>query len=61
MKYSVCVETLNIIEIEATSEDDAIKKVRSALIAQKQIKETDPVTFSIAKEVVLEDEKNEKE
>ena len=60
MKYSVCVETLNIIEIEAVSEDDAIKKVRSVLIAQKQMKETDPVTFSIAKEVVLEDIKNEK-
>lgn len=60
MKYSVCVETLNIIEIEAVSEDDAIKKVRSVLIAQKQMKETDPVTFSIAKEVVLEDVKNEK-
>ena len=61
MKYSVCVETLNIIEIEAVSEDDAIKKVRSILIAQKQMKETDPVTFSIAKEVVLEDIKNEKQ
>lgn len=61
MQYSVCVETLNIIKVEATSEDDAIKKVRSALIAQKQIKETDPVTFSVAKEVVLEDTKNEKE
>ena len=60
MKYSVCVETLNIIEIEAVSEDDAIKKVRSVLIAQIQMKETDPVTFSIAKEVVLEDVKNEK-
>ena len=60
MKYSVCVETLNIIEIEAISEDDAIKKVRSVLIAQKQMKETDAVTFSIAKEVVLEDIKNEK-
>jgi hypothetical protein len=61
MQYSVCVETLNIIKVEATSEDDAIKKVRSALIAQKQMKETDPVTFSVAKEVVLEDTKNEKE
>lgn len=61
MKYSVCVETLNIIEIEAVSEDDAIKKVRSALIAQKQMKETDPVTFSVAKEIILEDTKNEKE
>jgi hypothetical protein len=61
MQYSVCVETLNIIKVEATSEDDAIKKVRSALIAQKQMKETDPVIFSVAKEVVLEDTKNEKE
>ena len=62
MKYNVCVEILNIIEIEATSEDDAIEKVRSALIAQKQIKETDPVTFSVAEEVVLEeDAKDEKE
>ena len=59
MKYSVCVETLNIIEIEAVSEDDAIKKVRSVLIAQKQMKETDAVTFSIAKEVILEVLKNE--
>ena len=61
MQYSVCVETLNIIKVEATSEDDAIKKVRSALITQKQIKETDPVIFSVAKEVILEDTKNEKE
>lgn len=61
MKYSVCVKTLNIIEIEAISEDDAIEKVRSVLIAQKQIKETDPVTFSIAEEVVLEDIKDEEE
>ena len=59
MKYSVCVQTLNIIEVEATSEDDAIKKVRSALVAQKQMNETDPVTFSIAKEVDLEDLKDE--
>lgn len=61
MKYSVCVEILNIIEVEATSEDDAIKKARSVLITQKQIRETDPVTFSVAKEVVLEDIKNERE
>ena len=61
MKYTVCVERLNIIEIEAISEDDAIEKVRSTLVAQKQIKETDPVTFSVAKEVILEDTKNEKE
>jgi len=61
MQYSVCIETLNIIKVEATSEDDAIKRVRSALVAQKQIKETDPITFSVAKEVILEDVKNEKE
>ena len=55
MKYTVCIETLNTIYVEAISEEDAIKKVRSALIARKQIRETDPVTFSVAKEVVLED------
>lgn len=55
MKYTVCIETLNTIDVEAISEEDAIKKVRSALIAQKQMRETDPVTFSVAKEVVLED------
>lgn len=60
MKYSVCVEMLNIIEVEAISEDDAIEKARSALITQKQIRETDPVTFSVAKEAVLEETKNEK-
>lgn len=58
--YTVCVETLNIIEIEAFSEDDAINKIRFALIAQKRIKETDPVKFSVAKEAVLEETKNEK-
>lgn len=57
MKYSVCVEMLNIIEVDAISEDDAIKKARSVLITQKQIRETDPVTFSVAKEAVLEDKK----
>lgn len=58
--YTVCVETLNIIEIEAFSEDDAINKIRFALIAQKRIKETDLVKFSVAKEAVLEETKNEK-
>ena len=58
--YTVCVETLNIIEIEAFSEDDAINKIRSALIAQKRIRETDPVKFSVANEAVLEETKNEK-
>lgn len=35
MKYKVCVETINIIEIETTSEDDTINKILSALITQK--------------------------
>lgn len=61
MKYKVCIEMLNIIEVDAISEDDAIKKVKSSLIMQKQIKETDPVTFSVAREIVLENVKNEKE
>ena len=60
MKYNVCVEVLNIIEVEANSKEDAINKVKYGLIAQKQIKEADPVKFSIAEEVNLEDVKNEK-
>lgn len=58
MKYKVCVETINIIEIDANSEEDAINKVRSGLIAQKQIKGADPIRFSV---IELEDVKNEKE
>ena len=61
MKYKVCIEMLNIVEVDAISEDDAIKKVKSSLIMQKQIKETDPVTFSVAREIILENVKNEKE
>lgn len=60
MKYKVCVEIINIIEIDANSKEDAINKVKSGLVAQKQIKEADPVRFSIVEEVVLEDVKNEK-
>ena len=60
MKYKVCVETINIIEIDANSKEDAINRVRSGLVAQKQIKEADPVRFSIVEEVNLEDIKNEK-
>lgn len=61
MKYKVCVETINIIEIDANSKEDAINRVRSGLVAQKQIKEADPVRFSVVEEVNLEDNKNEKE
>ena len=58
MKYKVCDETIKIIEIDANSEEDAINKVRSGLIAQKQIKGADPIRFSV---IELEDVKNEKE
>lgn len=61
MKYKVRIETINIIEIDANSEEDAINRVRSGLVAQKQIKETDPIRFSVIEEVNLEDTKNEKE
>lgn len=61
MKYKVCVETINIIEIDANSKEDAINRVRSGLVAQKQIKEADPVKFSVIEETNLEDVKNEKE
>lgn len=61
MKYKVCVETINVIEIDANSKEDAVNKVKSVLVAQKQIKEADPIRFSIIEEVNLEDTKNEKE
>lgn len=61
MKYKVCVETINIIEIDANSKEDAINRVRFGLVAQKQIKEADPIKFSVVEEVNLEDVKNEKE
>lgn len=61
MKYKVCVETINIIEIDANSKEDAIDRIRSGLVTQKQIKEADPIKFSIIEEVNLEDIKNEKE
>lgn len=61
MKYKVCVETINIIEIDANSKEDAINRVRSGLVAQKQIKEADPIRFSVIEEGNLEDVKNEKE
>jgi hypothetical protein len=60
MKYKVCVETINIIEIDANSKEDAINRVKSGLVAQKQIKEADPIRFSIIEEGNLEDVKNEK-
>lgn len=59
MMYTVCVTILNTINVDASSEEDAINKVKSNLINTKQIKQTDPVTFSIAKEVDLEDSKHE--
>lgn len=61
MKYKVCVETINVIEIDANSKEDAINKIKSGLVAQKQIKEADPIRFSVIEEVNLEDVKNEKE
>lgn len=61
MKYKVCIETTNVFEIDAKSKEDAINKIRSGLVAQKQIKEADPIRFSIVEEVNLEDIKNEKE
>jgi hypothetical protein len=61
MKYKVCVETINIIEIDANSKEDAINRVKSRLVAQRQIREADPIRFSVVEEVNLEDTKNEKE
>ena len=60
MKYKVCVETINIIEIDANSKEDAINRVKSGLVAQRRIKEADPIRFSVVEEVNLEDTKNEK-
>ena len=61
MKYKVCIEVINIIEVDANSKEDAINRVKSGLVAQKQIKETDPIRFSVIEEANLEDIKNEKE
>jgi len=61
MKYKVCVEIINMIEIDADSKEDAINKVKFGLIAQRQIKEADPIRFSVIEEVNLEDIKDEKE
>lgn len=59
MKYKVCVEAISIIKIDANSKEDAINRVRSGLVAQKQIKETDPIKFSVVEEVNLEETKSE--
>lgn len=41
--YKIAVEILNILNIDAASETDAIAKVTQNLVASKQIKECDPV------------------
>lgn len=51
MKYTVFVSIPNKIEIDAISEEDAIRKVRDNLIATKQIKPADYVKISVATEV----------
>jgi hypothetical protein len=61
MKYKVCVEVVNIIEVDANSTEDAINKVRSGLVAQKQIKEADPIRFSVVEEVDFKEVENERE
>ena len=41
--YKIAVKILNILDIDAASETDAIAKVTQNLVASKQIKECDPV------------------
>lgn len=57
MEYIVCIETFTSTTIEANSEEEAVKKVRDNLIAQKQMKECDPIKISVAREARLKDGK----
>ena len=50
MKYSIIIETLKIVEVEANSEDQALSIVKNQLDSQ------DPrnnATLSVAKEVII--------
>ena len=41
MKYRINVTTINILTVDATSEEEAIKIVKNQLISSKQLKEND--------------------
>ena len=49
--YKIAVEILNILNVEAASEADAIAKATQSLIASKQIKECDPIKIYAIEEI----------
>ena len=56
MKYTVVITAPVYTDVEANSPDEAIEIVRVNLIANKQMKPCDPVTFSVIEEArVVED------
>ena len=44
------VRIMNILEVDASSEEDAIKRIKQQLVASKQIKENDPVEITVVSE-----------
>ena len=54
MKYTVCMEIFETIDVDANSEEEAVEKVKAVLMAQRRMKSTDPVKFSVAQEPVAE-------
>lgn len=58
MKYSVAVETIQVVEVDTDNEDAAIELVKQKI----NYKPTDPIYFSILKEIEnLEKEEKEKD
>lgn len=53
MKYSAIIKVPTVVEIEASSEEDAVSLIRENLIQTQQIKPADPVDISVVAEVKL--------
>lgn len=51
--YKIAVEILNVLDVDANSEEEAIARVTQNLVASKQIKECDPVKIYVIKEQSL--------
>ncbi len=53
MRYLVEIITTKIVEIDASSEEDAIESVKNTLINTQQMKPCDPIDFKVVEEVKI--------
>ena len=56
-EYEVGVEVLNVVKVQADSEEQAVETVRNGLVQSKQIKPNDPVKIFVIEQGKTSDEK----